>query len=146
MTEFDKYVEYLRKIGLSATLIDRAKIGFDFYTKIANETIDDIFVCDSLTKDVEQRFTSVWFFNATHIMECHDFVTKQDFDMSPLKKINHLSVLPVDYDFEIPLEESRLTINFSFADSVSGSLFGTKINCMYLQKIFTKYLLPNIRF
>jgi len=145
MTEFSHtFRDYLKTIGMSNTLCDRAESIYHFYADICNLEIKDLFVTDFINSDGVRQFQNLWFFNDYLFMEAHDFVTSDKFDSSPIhRNIKRWEITKSDYDFNVVNDKSKLKISIYFYEDLSGNLNATKENCAYLMKVFKKYVLPN---
>ncbi|MGD0856150.1 MAG: hypothetical protein ABSA18_10150 [Dehalococcoidia bacterium] len=141
-TEFKTYLD---SIGMTNVLIKRVEAIYDFYNNVASVEIADIFVTDFIKEDGSREYESVWFFSPSYAMEAKSFISKDEFDISPIRKrITYWSIVKQDYDFLEATDKSRLQISFSLHEMTTGDLKASKENCNYLKGIFQKYVLPNI--
>lgn len=144
MSAFTNHTEYFLEIKMSNTLIDRVRMFYNFYNDVCKTVIDDIFVTDFINTDGQRQFSNLWFFNKDVCMEVHDFVTSFSADMVPIRRIRRWIITQQDYDFKNPNEKSKLIIKFDFASDQVGEMKATKENCLYLQKIFERYILNSM--
>lgn len=139
-----EFTTYLETIGMTNVLIKRVETIYDFYRVVASAEITDIFVTDFIKEDGSREYESVWFFSEISAMEAKSFITKEEFDNSPLKKhISYWSIEKQDYDFIKATDKSRLQIHFSLPEMTSADLKASKENCDFLNGIFKKHVLPN---
>jgi hypothetical protein len=140
--EFNKYLESL---GVQEPLLKRIWTIHEFYEKICPEGIKDIFVNEYIKGDETREYESLWFFSETYLMEAKQFITKDDFDITPFKNIiNYVKFIKQNYDFEKAEEKSRLNLIIKMDTNVNGTLKASKGNCDYLKKIIEKYIVPNL--
>ena len=76
-------------------------------------------------------------------MECKDFVSTFNADMTALRGIKNWNVKQQNFDFKTPSEKSRMSIDLAFAFDISGAMTATGLNCSYLVQILQKYIVPN---
>ena len=139
---------YLNDIDISRVLLNRVIEIYNFYRDICPETIQDIFITDTIGQDGERIYENLWFFSKSHMMESKNFITKDDFDFSSFKdKGYRWEIVKTSYDFNTSTEKSRLYIRFFtsiLSMNVYADLKASKNNCDYLRDIFRKYFAPNI--
>lgn len=135
---------YLTDIGASSVLIDRANEILAFYEKVHSPEIDDLFVSEFVTNEEERQWESLFLFSKGFILEAHDFMIKDDFDIAKIDKILHVRVEKLNYDFEQASRDSRMKVYslFSFFSEAGVAIRASGRNCDYLKKIITKYLVP----
>lgn len=142
----ETFITYLKSIGISEALRKRIETILEFYQEICLDEITGIFVTDYVKKDGEREYENLWFFSEKYCMEAKLFVTKEDFDITPLQKhIVYWSVQKQDYDFKIATARSRLHLNFKLDTTIEGELKASKENCDYLRDIILKYIAPNLK-
>lgn len=143
-----KVTDYLKAIGITKPLLERIAEIFEFYRGFCPEKITGIFVSEYMKEDGTREYENLWFFSERYSMEAKQFVTKDDFDLMPMKGIGYLRIEKEEYDFGKATEKSRLNLQFNFTPSTLGGLSGTikasKENCDYLKNIFEKYVKPNL--
>jgi hypothetical protein len=142
-----EFVSYLKAIGMTDVLVKRVEEVYEFYRSVCPDEITDIFVTDFLKEDGNRDYENLWFFSQGYVMEAKNFVTKDEFDMTPLlKSVFYWLVEKQDYNFLKASEKSRLHIkvNFSVGLGMIGGLKASKENCDYLKDIFHKHLLANL--
>ena len=140
-----EFKEYLKDINMSDFLVARVEEVFNFYQLVHSDEITDIFVTDYLKEDGERIYESLWFFSQGYLMEAKGFMSKDEFDMSPLRKcVSYWSLEKKDYDFQKATVKSRLFIKVKFSElDISAQFKASKENCDYLKGLFHKYILPN---
>jgi hypothetical protein len=141
-----EFVTYLESIGITKPIQEKIEKVYEFYINICPEEISDIFVTDYIKEDGPREFDSIWFFSNNYIMEAKQFMSKDDFDISPIKgRIVYFSIQKQDYDFEKATEKSRLNLLFGMDTEVKARLKASKENCDFLHNISSKYILPNLK-
>lgn len=81
-----EFIEYFKKIGLSAILQDRITVIYEYYQKILNNEISKIYVSEYLKEDGARMYEGLWFFSDKYTMEAKNFVSEDDFDMTVIDK------------------------------------------------------------
>lgn len=139
-----KFHEYLKAIGVPETISkDRIEKIYQFYTKICPQEINGIFVTDYVNQEGSTQYENLWFFSEKYQMEAHDFIAKDDFDMTG-GKIVYWNLAIQDYDFKTVNPSSRMTLDFRYDHEIKGELKSSKENCRYLYAILQKHLLPGV--
>lgn len=136
---------YLKSIGMSDVLMRRVETIQEFYQGICPDEIRDIFVNDFIKEDGTREYGSVWFFSQTYAMEAKSFTSKDDFDMTPLRKrLTYWRVEKQDYDFAKATEKSRVLLQIRMDYPVTGEFRASKENCDFLRDVLRKHILPNL--
>ena len=139
------FEQYLSTIGIPTAIKSRVEEVCEFYTEICSEELLDIFISDYIKDDRSREYTSIWFFSETFGMEAKQFVTEDDFDITPLKdKIVYCDVKKSRYDFNEATDESRMTINFILNTGVNGYMQASGKNCDHMKIIANKYFMGNL--
>jgi hypothetical protein len=141
----EQFKVYLKSIGITDTLIKRVEMINDFYQDICSEEITDIFMNDFIRDDGTREYDSLWLFSKTYIMEAKSFISKDDFDVTPLhKKVTYIMLEKQDYDFVKATEKSRASLKLTFNNNLSGKLKSSKENCDFLRDVLRKHIMPNL--
>lgn len=140
--------DYFSDIALSETMKSRIQdlcnsIGFLY------ENIDfkDIFLCDIMNNDKNKEYTSLWLFSETHIVECKNFMSQEDFDLAGINKnILYFNIKSSKYDdWNNPKPDSMVSISTILnSGKLTCNFIASGNNCKYAVKIAKKYLLPNM--
>ena len=142
----EEFVKYLESIGITKTLLKRVKTIYEFYTEACPDEIAAIFVNDYIKEDSSREYENLWFFSLKYCMEAKLFITKDDFDITPIeKRIIYWEINKQDYDFKKSIEKSRLNLIIRLDTGITGNLRGSKENCDYLKDIIFKYVVPNLK-
>jgi hypothetical protein len=137
--------QYLTAIGMSEALRNRVQEVFEFYKALCPDEIKAAFVTDYIKEDGSREFENLWFFSTEYMMEAKQFVTKDDFDLTPiLNKVKYWTLQKSDYDFKKASEKSRLHVHLILNTGISGDLKASKENCDYLKEIILKHIIPNL--
>lgn len=141
----NEFIEYLKSIGLTEPIIGRIEHIYQFYKEISSDEIRDIFVTEYIKADGSREYENLWFFSSKCCMEAKLFITKDDFDMAPMRNdVVYLDIRKQDYDFKKATEKSRIELRFRLSE-VHGILKASKENCDHLKRILLEYILPNLK-
>jgi len=141
--EFKKYLEDVDIIGAIGEKVERI---YDFYREICPDEITGIFITDYIKEDGERVYENLWFFSEKYCMEATQFITTDDFDITPIKnQIIHWVLKKQDYDFKKATEKSRLHLEFAMDTRLDGELKASKGNCDYLRDIILEYIKSNLK-
>lgn len=144
-----EFNDYLKSIGLKEVSIKRIEDIYQFYEEILkklDDEVQDIFVTDYISKDETREYESLWFFSQNYCMEAKLFLSQDNFDIAPGKKVAWIQVKKQDYDFVKANEKSRLFIKYLFNTAAGVASFkASKENCDYLKEIYLRRILPNLR-
>ncbi len=136
---------YLEAIEMPETFRKRIFTIYEFYLEICPEEITSVFVTDYLNKDGTRQYENLWFFSGKYLMEAKQFITKDDFDISPRKdRIFYLQIRKQDYDFKKTTEKSKINLFIGLEPDVICIFKASKENCDYLKEIIIKHILPNL--
>jgi len=142
----DKFVNYLQSIGMTKISIERVEIIQTFYKDICPDEITDIYVSEYLKEDGSREYENLWLFSKRYCMEAKLFLTKDDFDTTPImKRIEYLKVEKQDYDFNKAIDKSRMYLNFQLDTRINGNLKASRENCDHLKSIIIKFVIPNLK-
>ena len=141
-----EFIRYLESIGITKALLERIETIYKFYQGIYPDEITDIFITEYIKEDGLREYESLWFFSKKNCMEAKQFITKEDFDVTPIKKrIFYWTIQKQNYDFKKATENSRLHLRFELDTGIAGEIKAAKENCDYLRKIILKYIVPNLK-
>lgn len=135
---------YLEAIEMPEPFRKRVFTAYEFYLKICAEKIIDVLVSDYLNEDGTRQYENLSFFSETYCMEAKQFITQDDFDITPIVKMNYLRIQKNNYDFSKATEKSKLYVFFGMETRVRGEFKASKENCDYLKDIILKRLMPNL--
>ena len=140
----DDWNDYLRALGFTEPLMERAEIVVRFYTEIVQ--IEPAFLFVSEYRDETRRvFDSLWLCNEGTISEAKKFATENRFDCIRLRKrIDGWEVRTTDFDWVSPKEGSRLTVNIQWGPGIAGKLQASSDNCAKLVEMLKTYIVPNL--
>ncbi len=145
----EKFEDYLGSLQLTKVVKDRIEEIIILNRKIKEMDILDIFICELKNKEGSRNYTSLWLFGEKYCIECKSFLTKNDFDLTPIKnKIDYCSISPIDFDLENTTEKSIVNIHFKFVSSgtgMTGNLIATEINCLSALNLYRKYIISNLK-
>lgn len=142
----EEFTKYLESIGITKALCERIETIYKFYQERCPDEITGIFITDYMKEDGSREYENLWFFSEKFVMEAKQFITKDDFDLTPIKKrVFYWRIQKQDYDFKKATEKSRLHLQFDYDIAIQGDFKATKENCDYLREIFHKYVAPNLK-
>ena len=81
----EHFNEYFTDISISDVMKGRIQEIYDELVALYSMEIDDVFLCDIATKNGDKDYVSLWFFSNNHIIECKDFISQDDFDITALR-------------------------------------------------------------
>jgi hypothetical protein len=140
-----KAAAYLEAIEMPEAFSKKAEKIYEFYRETIPEEIISIFVSDYLNEDGERQYENLWFFSETHCMEAKQFITKDDFDITPFKvKMKYIRIQKENYDFKKATEKSKLYMSFGSTTGMVGDFKASKENCDYLKEIILQHFIPNL--
>jgi len=140
------FIEYLKSIGITTgALQKRVETIYECCKELCSNEITDIFITDYIKEDGSREYENLWFFSDKYCMEAKQFITTDNFDITPInKKIYYFNIKKQNYDFKKATEKSRLSLITVFNTQVSGVFKAAKDNCDYLKEIILKYIVPNL--
>ncbi|MHC2995399.1 MAG: hypothetical protein IBV53_07870 [Candidatus Atribacteria bacterium] len=141
-----EFIIYLKSIDITNAHRGRVETIYKFYQEICPDEITGIFITDYIEKDGSREYENLWFFSEECCMEAKQFITKDDFDITPIKKrVLYWTIQKQDYDFKKATKKSRLYLKLVLDTGIEGELKAAKENCDYLRKIILKYVVPNLK-
>lgn len=143
----EHFNEYFTDISISDVMKGRIQEIYDELVALYSMEIDDVFLCDIATKNGDKDYVSLWFFSNNHIIECKDFISQDDFDITALRNnVLYFNIRKKKYNTnQDPSSDSSAAIDVLVnSGRVSVGLMATGKNCAYLKDIAKKYLLPNM--
>jgi hypothetical protein len=142
----EEFTKYLISIGMTKTFDTRVQTIYEYYKEICPDEITDIFVTEYIKEDASREYENLWFFSSKYCMEAKLFITKDDFDMTPISnQITYWKVEKQDYDFKRATDKSRLSLELAFEAAIRGHLKASRENCNHLKDIILKHVVPNMR-
>ena len=142
----EEFRKYLKSIGITAALREKIEASYEFYKETCPDEITGIFITDYIKEDRTREYENLWFFSEKYSMEAKQFITKDDFDITPMqKRVHYWTIQRQDYDFKKATEKSRLYLSFKLDTGIQGGLKAAKENCDYLRDIILKYVAPNLK-
>lgn len=142
----EEFTKYLESIGITKALCERIETIYKFYQERCPDEITGIFITDYMKEDGSREYENLWFFSEKFTMEAKQFITKDDFDLTPIKKrVYYWKIQKQDYDFKKATEKSRLYLQFYLDTKIEGDFKAAKENCDYLREIILKYVAPNLK-
>lgn len=142
----EEFIKYLESIGITKALRERIETTYEFYQEICPDEITGIFITDYIKEDGSREYENLWFFSEKNCMEAKQFITKDDFDITPIKKrVYYWTIQKQDYDFKKATKKSRVHLKFDLDTGIVGVLKAAKENCDYLREIILKYVVLNLK-
>jgi hypothetical protein len=141
----EKFEDYIGGLPLTRVVKERINELLELNSKIKECEIDDIFICEFKNEEGTRNYTSLWLFNEKYCIECKNFMSLYDFDITPYnKRIDYCSITPVNFDFVTPTNQSIINIHFHFGFGIAGNLIATEENCLSALNIYKKYIISNL--
>lgn len=142
----EEFIKYLESMGITRALRERIETIYECCKEICSNEITGIFITDYIKEDGSREYESLWFFSDKYCMEAKQFITTDDFDITPIKKrINYCTIQKQNYDFKKATEKSKLFLRVKFDAEMAGVFKATKENCDYLKEIILKYIKINLK-
>ncbi|MCH8011088.1 MAG: hypothetical protein IIA61_03930 [Candidatus Marinimicrobia bacterium] len=142
----EEFIKYLGSIDITKALREKIETIHKFFQEICPDEITGIFITDYMKEDGSREYENIWFFSKKYCMEAKQFITKDDFDITPTKKrVYYWTIQKQDYDFKKATEKSRLHLKFFLDTKIDCEFKSSKGNCDYLREIILKYIAPNLK-
>ena len=139
-----KFKEYLGTLPITKVVINRIDEVMTLNSKLLNDKILDIFVCEIKNHEGSRTYTSLWLFAEKNAIECKNFLQTDDFDITPyFKKLDYCSIKPLNFDFEEVKVNSSVQIYARFGENVFD-IVATEQNCIKALDIYKKYIIANL--
>ena len=140
------FERYLKAIEISSTFRERIEFLVNVHQAVWPEPVSDIYLSDFMDEEGKRNIESIWLFSKNYGMESKNIIESNNIDIAPLySSITHIEYDFQNYDFKQKADDkSRLTVNFTYRNRMSGMLKGSGINCDYLAKMVSKYILSNL--
>ncbi|GAI51330.1 unnamed protein product, partial [marine sediment metagenome] len=131
----EEFIKYLESIGITKALRERIETIYECCKELCSNEITGIFITDYIKQDGSREYENLWFFSDKNCMEAKQFITTDDFDITPIKKrINYWTIQKQNYDFKKATEKSRLFLRVKFDAEMAGEFKAAKENCDYLKE------------
>jgi hypothetical protein len=143
-----EFKDYLNEIGISGAIFERAEEIYKFYNEYLKFDIHEIFVCEYIDADGSRVYESLWFFNNKYCFEAKNFIISENYDSDFYgNEIFSFNISKKDFNIlqNIPNDNSRLNVTFSFNPDRVGVLKGSKNNCKQIVKIIENFIKPNLK-
>ena len=141
-----RVLEYLRKIEIPEILQGKTEIIYELFRRLCPDPILDVFISDYIDSEGNRMYEHLRFFSEKYVMSAMNFVTEEDFRITPIKKqILQIQIEKQDYDFENATERSRLSAIVEFGTTKKAVFKASKRNCDYLRNIVRKFIIPNLQ-
>ena len=138
-------IDYLNNLNISDILQNRIEHIYETFKEMCPDEIVDIFVTNYIKENGSKEYENLWFFSSIYTMEAKNFITIDDFDITPIKnRINYWNIKMENYNYQSATQTSRLFLKFRLAADVNCELKASEENCDYLKDIIQKYVKPNL--
>lgn len=142
----EEFIRYLKSIDITETFRRRIETIYEYYKEVCPDEITGLFVTDYIKEDAERVYENLWFFSLKNWMEAKLFLTKDDFDITPMRnRVHYWSIEKQNYDFKKATEKSRLRLKVQLDTGVEGNFKASKENCDYLKDVILKHVVPNLK-
>lgn len=136
--------EYYKAINLSEVAKERVESIISEVEDLFDIKISDVLVGE-ISNNTNRDFTSLWLFDNYYIIECKEFMSKNDFDFLAMNGMFYVNINRIGYLNRRPIDGSKVRIETSSYGNASCSLTAVGKNCSYAEKIMKKYFIPNIK-
>ena len=136
--------EYWRRMDLSEPISQRVHKVQTFYEDLIAEPIEGAFLSETVGPDGQRVYVSLWFFTARFLLEAHNFVTAQAYDLAPKSdRINHWVANFAEYEPPGPPKpQSRMSVTYTTMSNGNGQLQASGWNCEQLYTVLREVLMP----
>ena len=142
----EEFIKYLASISITKAVLEKIEKIYKFCEEICPDEITGIFITDYIKEDGSREYENLWFFSEKNCMEAKQFITKDDFDITPIKKrVYYWTIQKQNYDFKKATKKSRVHLKFDLDTGIVGVLKAAKENCDYLKEIILKYVIINLK-
>lgn len=142
----EDFVKYLESIGITECISKKIEMIYEYYKTIHPDEIADIFVTEYINEDGDRVYENLWFFSKIYCMEAKQFLTKDDFDITPIQsRIEYWNIQKQDYNIKKSTEKSRLFLKFQIDNKIRAEFKASKENCDYLWDIILRYVMSNLK-
>jgi len=141
-----EFIIYLEAIGITEALRERIEKIYEFCVGVCPGDIVDIFVDEYIKEDGTREYQGITFFSDKYTISARQFLTKDDFILTPIKKkVLFSEIKKQDYDFKKAAEKSKLHLRIVLDTGIDGDFKASRENCDYLRGILLKYIIPNLK-
>ena len=142
----ERFLEYLRRIGLTETLVQRVEDIYDLYARFCPEEISGIFVTDYVTKEGAREYENLWFFSNSYSMEAQAFIRTYRMDLMSIgRRVQYVKITKENFDFVEATKDSRINVQFTLAGAqFYGDLRASGNNCDYLMRVLSDHVMQNM--
>ncbi len=144
----EDFREYLVGIGMGSAQIEQVEEALATVRGILPEEPQFMIVTEYRDGEGNRNYESLWVFTEHFISEVSPFAGQGKVDL--IRRDTGLSYLAVEYtdfDFQAPVEASRLRIDATFnrfGSALSAELATSGSNCADLNQVLREYVLPTI--
>lgn len=141
----ESFNNYFETIQAPDILISRAEALISIAQSLFSFDVDDVFV--NTMKNKEQiDYSSLWLFAGDRLMECKEFLTRQDIDIVKLgSNQKYFNLVFDNFDnLENVNLQSTAKATIVCNENISSILFACGKNCEYLVSLSKKYFIPNM--
>jgi hypothetical protein len=144
----EEFSQYLSGIGMGAAQIEQAQQALATARGFLPDDPIHLFVSEYRDDEGVRNYESLWIFTETAISEATPFSGEGSFDLIRRDTgLDHVEVGHVDFDFETPVDASRLVVGVTFkrtGSNLSATLRASGSNCGDLGQILRDYLLTTM--
>lgn len=137
-------IGYFKSLGMSEAEIARAEQVIELCMLAYDLKREEVFVCDVVTPEGVRKFTSIWIFDGKRVAEIGSFMTEISIDLVRIEVIRRVEHKISNFDFKKASNNSSMHIDVSINDKLSILLNATGDNCMNLDRLIRKYILPHL--
>ncbi len=144
----EDFRDYLVGIGMGAAQIEQAQAALATVRAFLPEEPGHLFVSEYRDEEGSRNYEGLWILTETVISEATPFTGQGRFDFIRRDTgLDHVEVEHADFDFQAPVDASRLRVGVTFRRTGSGlsaTLRASGSNCADLDQVLRDYLLKTL--
>lgn len=138
-----KALDYLARLGMVSSGIERVSLILDFASEICPEPITDIFVSERNSESGGKIPDSLWYFSESYAGEARDYLSQDTTDLIYIRNtITYWKVVRRKYSPHTFDQHSRMALTFT-SHPFGGELSAVGQNCDALMGIMKRHIVPN---
>ena len=135
---------YLSELDASEEVLDRVELFLEISGGLLPSVdFTNIFITDALNEDGVRSFINLWLWDSNYMVEAHNFMFAEILDSALIGKITRWEVESQAYIPGQETAETRMTVTWTNAHKIRGTLTGTGNNCKFLTNFIRDAIAPH---